>query len=435
MNLATLTTCDLMELLSDAVLTETYGTSAQAAGLGGNVYVTEVYPFGNAFVYYLGDITYRRSYSIDDQGVITLGTDASEVERRTVWEPVDVEFSAKPEYAEWKGEIFRAGDYPDKGVSFTEADIDLIAKNFKPVPLKIEHTDTPLDAVLKDFGLVEVHAEGGVLFGTIRVPTWLHEGFKETVRKVSVGFDETLRRLKEVSLVNYPRVGTARVYAAKIAAAFCATTEFAGKRNSKTDAARIQAIHDLALELGAEPATSGKDKTPAMSGSKEQTMKTIKERLLAIKPEALAEVGLNVQELSGLSFSEPEPELPPQFKAQLDANQKQIAALQAGQIAQSANSFYDQALAAAKVTPAVKAEVITLFGAALKADGQNGAVSFSESGSPTEGEAVKALRKLIDETKPQFRVGESLAAGDPTKTEVSGTFSFTKEDVKKELGK
>ena len=64
----------------------------------------------------------------------------------------------------------------------------------------------------------------------------------------------------------------------------------------------------------------------------------------------------------------------------------------------------------AKITPAERADVETMYRAALSVDG-GGVATFSAAGQPVEGEAVAALRKLLD-AKPALGLkDEKLPAG------------------------
>lgn len=68
--------------------------------------------------------------------------------------------------------LFVAGDYPDRGVSLTEADLDALIARFEAdrekgggvTPVKAEHLDTPLDPIGE---VISLRREGPNLYGTL----------------------------------------------------------------------------------------------------------------------------------------------------------------------------------------------------------------------------------------------------------------------------
>ena len=104
--------------------------------------------------------------------------------------------------------LLEVGEYPDKGLTLTEEDLDgLVARFSAGLPVKVEHTDSPLDPL----GCVRrVWREGGALFGTLAFPDDL-AGFlrRRGAAKLSVGLLRDPLRLAEVSLVLKPRVAAA----------------------------------------------------------------------------------------------------------------------------------------------------------------------------------------------------------------------------------
>ena len=111
-------------------------------------------------------------------------------------------------------QLFEAGDYPDKGVNVTEADLDLMVANHptEGVDLKIEHGDTPFDGFL---GRVKtIWRDGLRLLGKIEMPApaWALADYAGA-KKLSVGIKPDKSGLAEVSLVKFPRVATAQMFA------------------------------------------------------------------------------------------------------------------------------------------------------------------------------------------------------------------------------
>ena len=122
---------------------------------------------------------------------------------------VPVTFGAGEVVEERPARLLEAGNYPDKGLRVTEADLDGIAARFPKggVPVKVEHTDSPLDPL----GQVRrVWREGGALLGTLTFPADL-AGFlrRRGAARLSVGLTREPLTLSEVSLVLKPRVASA----------------------------------------------------------------------------------------------------------------------------------------------------------------------------------------------------------------------------------
>ena len=111
--------------------------------------------------------------------------------------------------------LFVAGEYPDKGVTVTIADLDSLITRFQaagsPVPVKAEHFDSPLDPLGE---VVALHREGDNLFGMLVFSEGVASHIQErAARNLSVALmrDETGYSLKEVSLVFTGRVPGAKL--------------------------------------------------------------------------------------------------------------------------------------------------------------------------------------------------------------------------------
>lgn len=109
-----------------------------------------------------------------------------------------------------RAKLFETGDYPDKGVTITENDLDEIASHFvAPVPVWIEHSDSPLELGY----LTEVESLDGELFGTISLTTEANALVERSdARSLSIGLAPDLKTIREVSLVRVPRIASARLY-------------------------------------------------------------------------------------------------------------------------------------------------------------------------------------------------------------------------------
>ena len=107
--------------------------------------------------------------------------------------------------------LFEAGDYPDKNISVTEADLDGLASSFVQAPVKVEHIDTPFDGAL---GILRrVWREGRDLMGVIGFAreSWALID-RAGARKLSIAIAKDLSRIIEVSLVKNPRISGAQVF-------------------------------------------------------------------------------------------------------------------------------------------------------------------------------------------------------------------------------
>lgn len=142
---------------------------------------------------------------------------ASRTEREAVREQlkafgatVPAFMDATHEWIERRAKIFEAGEYPDKGVSADEETLAGLAKNFDlPVPVLIEHADSPLELGY----LTKVEAIGTELFGTVALTPEANALVERSeARALSVGLSSDLSEIVEVSLVRNPRVQSARLF-------------------------------------------------------------------------------------------------------------------------------------------------------------------------------------------------------------------------------
>lgn len=124
---------------------------------------------------------------------------------------------------EREAKLFEAGEYADKNMTVTEANLDTVVSNFQEAPVKIEHRDSPLDGALGS--LKSVSRKGKELFGKI---AFTREAWtlidKAGARKLSVSLKRDFSGIPEVSLVKNPRVSGAAVFDDRIEAV--GTVEF-----------------------------------------------------------------------------------------------------------------------------------------------------------------------------------------------------------------
>ena len=107
--------------------------------------------------------------------------------------------------------LFEAGDYPDKGITVTEDELDTIASGTKDAPVKIEHVDTAFDGamgVLRSARRVGKELMGRI--GFTREAWALIDRAK--ARRLSVAVKRDKTGLVEVSIVKQPRIASAAVF-------------------------------------------------------------------------------------------------------------------------------------------------------------------------------------------------------------------------------
>ncbi|MFY9234652.1 MAG: hypothetical protein WAO58_09355 [Fimbriimonadaceae bacterium] len=113
-------------------------------------------------------------------------------------------------WIERSAKLFETGDYPDKGVTITIENLNALADGFgEPVPVLIEHADSPLELGF----LTGVQALGEELFGTVSLTPEANSLVERSgARALSLGLSPDLTAIREVSLVRNPRVESAQLY-------------------------------------------------------------------------------------------------------------------------------------------------------------------------------------------------------------------------------
>ncbi len=117
-------------------------------------------------------------------------------------------------WIERRAKLFEAGEYPDKGVTVTPEHLTQLATSFDlPVPVLIEHSDSPLELGY----LTAVEHAGNDLFGTLALTTEANALVERSgARSLSLGLAPDLTEIREVSLVRNPRVASAQLYTAEL---------------------------------------------------------------------------------------------------------------------------------------------------------------------------------------------------------------------------
>ena len=113
-----------------------------------------------------------------------------------------------------RAKLFEAGEYPDKGVTVTVDHLSGLAASFdNPVPLLIEHAETPLQMGF----LTEVLHEGAELFGTVSLTPEADALVESSgAKSLSLGLAPDLSSIREVSLVRNPRIQSARLFGGEV---------------------------------------------------------------------------------------------------------------------------------------------------------------------------------------------------------------------------
>lgn len=116
----------------------------------------------------------------------------------------------KPTYKDRKAKLFEVGEYNDKNLHVTRANLKTLETTFDfPVPILVEHIETPMRLGY----LTDVKAVGTELFGVLSLTPKGDELVEKTgARSLSVSVDKNLNRIFEVSIVANPRIQSAKLF-------------------------------------------------------------------------------------------------------------------------------------------------------------------------------------------------------------------------------
>lgn len=131
-------------------------------------------------------------------------------EFRNAGEEPPAYLTASQDWVEREAKLFEAGEYPDKGVAISPADLQAMQSRFDlPVPVLIEHSSSPLELGF----LTAVRAEGEELFGTISLTPEADALIRRSgAKSLSLGLSPDLKEIREVSLVQNPRISSAQLF-------------------------------------------------------------------------------------------------------------------------------------------------------------------------------------------------------------------------------
>lgn len=115
-----------------------------------------------------------------------------------------------------KAKLFEIGEYEDKSLSIGESDLQRLEQTFDlPVPILIEHSETPLRLGY----LTEVKAVGGELFGTLALTPEADDLLEASgAKSLSLSVSRELDAIYEVSIVSNPRIESARLFCSDFSA-------------------------------------------------------------------------------------------------------------------------------------------------------------------------------------------------------------------------
>jgi len=331
---------------------------------------------------------YQTPYTVGDDGKVSLGQ-REEVQRRTVYDPVkqfSVDFSVgtpQGDLVPYVGKAFEVGDYPDKGFSITEAEVDAAIIAFTPVPNDLEHHATMFDGKLGE--LTRLWRDGKDVYAETLIPAWARGVLGDTL-KTSLAWARDTKRVIGNALTTHPRVLDAQLQAAFTAA------------NSTAKGDQPMTLKDRVLALfagGKKPEDILEDELKAAFADDTKDCPKCKG------------TGKVPAEMSDT----PQPPAPDPATVHLSATN---AALTERMLTQEAEAWFTTQLRAGKVLPAQHDALTALFCQAAKAD-NNGAVTFTAAGALQTGAQMKALTDAIaaaPDLTPFFSEAISNVAGD-----------------------
>lgn len=204
-------------------LTDSYGMNADGRP-NKDCWIRDVFP--SYFVYSEGygpAAMYKRDYSIDADGQVTLGTPVP-VKPKTTYEAVKMgtfsmaTFGATSGWVVKEGKLFEAGFFPDKQFEMQPPELEAAVARYKAsgatAQVDIEHMPTILDGKLGHVQDVWVDEDGISLFGKVAIPEWLDQTLNGDELKVSATWDRESKDLVGLALVLNPRISDAALMAA-----------------------------------------------------------------------------------------------------------------------------------------------------------------------------------------------------------------------------
>lgn len=122
----------------------------------------------------------------------------------------DIADGADPTWVDRKAKLFEVGEYADKNLRVEASDLHRLAASLDaPIPVWIEHTETPLEMGY----LTDIQAAGNELFGILSLTPEADSIIEQSKAKsLSLSVSKNLDRIYEVSIVAKPRIESARLF-------------------------------------------------------------------------------------------------------------------------------------------------------------------------------------------------------------------------------
>jgi hypothetical protein len=339
--------------------------------------------YSDEVIYAVKDKMFRSSYRINADGDAELYGTPIEVEREVSYAPVFTAerlFVAFKESAEndmviRRGKLFEAGDFPDKGVAFDEADLDRAVSSFSPVDNDLEHSSTILDGQLGQ--LTKIWRQGSELFGDVQLPKWLDDTIGEAAIKVSLAFDRS-KNIVGNALVLKPRIEDAAIQAA--------FSTFSRSRPSD-------------ITKGVKP-----------GDNKPMKLKDALKKFFSVEnvTDLEQEVTLTLADDELIAPVIDEPIVPPVVApAPVFKEDPRVSALEAELVKGKGYAFADAVITSRKALPAQREQIAAMYCQAVKADASGGSV-FSAADGVVQGAQVNGLKAFFDSAPSHSLVGEAF---------------------------
>ena len=360
-------------------------------GVGSTVWVESVYD--DEVIYHNAGKMFKADYSIGNDAAATIGN-ATEVKKKVTYQTIFSDarilaaFSSDEdgEMVTKRGKIFEAGDYPDKGVSFDEDDLEAAASDFTEVLNDLEHRPTVLDGKLGQ--LKKVWRVGKELHGELTIPKWFTEVVGDEAIKVSLSFNRD-KRINGNALVLRPRISDAAVMSAFTA--FNSQPPEAKEPQSKMPKTTIAA---LMASLGVGDLSKADPSTEI-------------DLPVGFSMPAPTPPAVTPPPVQNPTSEAPETTV---FNARLESMEKQLAQFSKVAVDNAAISFADSVIRANKVLPAQRDQVADQYRSAVLADA-NGGPQFTD-GVVVSGQAVESLTKFYENTQPLPYSAEAINGGE-----------------------
>jgi len=123
---------------------------------------------------------------------------------------VEIADGNHPTWVDRNAKLFEVGEYSDKGLNVQSGDLLRLASSLDaPVPVWIEHTESPLEMGY----LTDIQAAGSELFGILSLTPEADRVLETSgAKSLSLSVSKSLDRIYEVSIVGKPRIESARLF-------------------------------------------------------------------------------------------------------------------------------------------------------------------------------------------------------------------------------